>query len=364
MRFSLESFTVALLLLFNTPAFAHPRPITDIQLQSREQVEARDVTDLSDLWKRKGGGGGGKGGGSSSSSSSSSSAGKGGSGSGSRYALSSSEREMAAVGSSTSSGGRISKRLVFSSISSFRSFGSFGGFRGGGGSRSGGGSKPNSNKYSSAGKGSSSSNAGGQTKTGSGVTPNYGGGRYYGGGATTPYTSGARSPLGLVAIPLAFGAGALAFYPGFWPYGAYAYPYNHPYTFRNHSANATNGTTTKREEEFQLIEARQSDTGVNETKPVTCLCAMYEECGCDDSGNTTFLDSLIGDGSYSGLNLSLVNVADINGTSTIVLNGTLPNGTTASGGTDDAFSAGARTVIEMSGYWVMVALVGMTVYFV
>lgn len=360
MRFSLDSFIVTLLLLSNTPAFAHPQPITDIQLQSREQVEARDVTDLSDLWKRKGGGGG-KGGGSSSSSSSS--AGKGGSSSSSRYALSSSEREVAGFGSSTSSGGRISKRLVFSSFSSFRSFG---GFRGGGGSRSGGGSKPNSNKYSStsAGKGSSSSNVGGQTKTGSGVTPNYGGGRYYGGGATTPFTSGARSPLGLVAIPLAFGAGALAFYPGFWPYGAYAYPYNHPYTFRNYSANATNGTTTKREEQFQLIEARQSDTGVNETKPVTCLCAMYAECGCDDNGNTTFLDSLIGNGSYSGLNLSLVNVADINGTSTIVLNGTLPNGTTASGGTEDALSAGARTVIEASGCWVMVALVGMTVYFV
>ena len=109
MRFSLDSFIVALLLLFNTPAFAHPQPITDIQLQSREQAEARDVTDLSDLWKRKGGGGG-KGGGSSSSSSSSSSAGKGGSSSSSRYALSSSEREVAGIGSSTSSGGRISKR--------------------------------------------------------------------------------------------------------------------------------------------------------------------------------------------------------------------------------------------------------------
>jgi hypothetical protein len=78
---------------------------------------------------------------------------------------------------------------------------------------------------SSSGRGSSSSNTGGATKTGSGVTPNYGGGRYYGGGATSPYTSGARSPLGIVGIPLAFGA--LAFYPGIWLYGAYAYPYGH-----------------------------------------------------------------------------------------------------------------------------------------
>jgi hypothetical protein len=46
----------------------------------------------------------------------------------------------------------------------------------------------------------------------------------------------------------------------------------------------------------------------------------------------------------------------------IVLNGTLPNGTTAAGGTDDAFdSAAMRTIIEASGFWPMIALVGMTV---
>ncbi len=227
--------------------------------------------------------------------------------------------------------------------------------------------KPNSDTYSSsssAGKGSSSSNVGGSTKTGSGVTPNYGGGRYYGGGATTPYTAGARSPLGIAAVPLAFTA--LAFYPGIWLYGAYAYPYTHPYTFYNRTApaNSTNTTTTATRDLHFDIEVRQeNDTGANETKPVTCLCAMYAECGCDDNGNTTFLNSLIGDGTYSNLNLSLVNVADINGTSTIILNGTLPNGTTAPGGTENA-SGAARTVLEASGYWVMVALVGMTVLLV
>jgi len=192
------------------------------------------------------------------------------------------------------------------------------------------------------------------------VRPSFGGGRYYGGGATTPYTAGARSPLGILAVPLAFSA--LAFYPGIWLYGAYAYPYGHPYTFHNRTAtNHTNTTTTTRDLHFDIEIRQDSSTGVNETKPVTCLCAMYAECGCDDSGNTTFLDSLIGDGTYSNLNLSVVNVADINGTSTIVLNGTLPNGTTAAGGTEDA-SGAARVVFEASGYWLMVALVGMTVY--
>jgi len=246
-----------------------------------------------------------------------------------------------------------------------RKGGGGGGGKGGSGGSSGGKGGSSSSGSSSSGsspKGSSSSNTGGRTKTGSGVTPNYGGGRYYGGGATSPYQSGSRSPLGIAAVPLAFGAGALAFYPGIWLYGAYAYPYSHPYTFRNRTAhNTTNTTTTTTRDLHFDIEIRQ-DTGLIETKNVTCLCAMYEECGCDDNGNSTFLDSLIGDGSYSNLNLSLVNVADINGSSTIILNGTLPNGTTAAGGTDDAFdSAAMRTIIQASGFWPMIALVGMTV---
>jgi hypothetical protein len=55
-------------------------------------------------------------------------------------------------------------------------------------------------------------------------------------------------------------------------------------------------------------------------------------------------------------------VADINGTSTIILNGTLPNGTTTAGGTENA--NGAQRMLEASGYWVMIALVGCTVLLV
>lgn len=90
---------------------------------------------------------------------------------------------------------------------------------------------------------------------------------------------------------------------------------------------------------------------------------MYAVCGCDDNGNTTFLDTIIGDGTYSALNQTLVDVADINGTSTIVLNGTLPNGTTASGGTEDAYSAAIK-LGQLHGYWVMVAIVAATCYMI
>jgi hypothetical protein len=213
-------------------------------------------------------------------------------------------------------------------------------------------SNPKSNSKSnssSSGRGSSSSTTGGSTKTGSGPAPRFGGGRYYGGGATTPYAAGRTSPLGIAPVFLT--VGALSIFPGLWLYGAYSYPYHNPYTFRNHSRNATNSTTT-------ALHTRQTDlSGAEETKPVTCLCAQYAECGCDDSGNSTVLDELIGDGSYANLNKTLVTVADDKGVSTIVINGTLPNGTTASGGTDDANMAGMRMVAQSSGYWVMVALV-------
>ncbi|TVY55843.1 hypothetical protein LCER1_G002650 [Lachnellula cervina] len=337
MRFS-TALTALLALPASTIAAPQPHPIDNSELVEREykreaavlDTHARDINtgflaDVSDLWKRKGGGGGGgKGGGGSSSSGS----GKGGGSS----------------GSSSSSSGK-------------------------GGSSS-----------SSSGRGSSSSNAGGQTKTGSGVTPRYGG--YYGGGAKTPYSSGGRSPSGIsplllgAAVGGAVGVGiGLAAYPGHWPYGAYAYPYGSPYAFHNRTARRNSSATTTSSSASATatptnaarsitLETRQDDSeGLNQTKPVTCLCAQYAVCGCDDNNNATFLNSLIGDGTYANLNTTLVNVADINGTSTIVLNGTLPNGTTASGGTENA-SGAVSTMSNLAGYWVMVVLVGCTAFLI
>jgi len=101
--------------------------------------------------------------------------------------------------------------------------------------------------------------------------------------------------------------------------------------------------------------------GANETKPVVCMCAAREECGCEDeSGDTQVLDSLVGNGSYEALNKTLVNVAVVNGSSTILLNGTLANGTTVSGGQEDANKAGA--LVQKAGYAVLIAcLVGFLV---
>jgi hypothetical protein len=102
---------------------------------------------------------------------------------------------------------------------------------------------------------------------------------------------------------------------------------------------------------------------MNETKPVTCLCDATLVCGCDEPEDiNAYLAQLIGTGDYASLNKSLVNVANINGTSTIIINGSLPNGTTAPGGVDDA-AAGLRAG-SVAGYAVMAALVGLSVFMV
>lgn len=108
---------------------------------------------------------------------------------------------------------------------------------------------------------------------------------------------------------------------------------------------------------------------------MTCLCEQYNACGCDDANNSTFLDGIIGDGNLTSLNKSLVNVGNVNGTKTIVLNGTLPNDTIDATTTGDAAtgaeasaipgesSANKRFLLETSGFWLLGAIVAATVWF-
>lgn len=114
---------------------------------------------------------------------------------------------------------------------------------------------------------------------------------------------------------------------------------------------------------------------------MTCLCERYSACGCDDANNATFLDGIIGDGNLANLNKSLVNVGNVNGTKTIVLNGTLPNDTIADASTTtttesdattgaatnlpsrSAAAANKRFLLETSGFWLLGAIVAATVWF-
>lgn len=101
---------------------------------------------------------------------------------------------------------------------------------------------------------------------------------------------------------------------------------------------------------------------------MTCLCQEYNACGCDDNGNTTYLDSIIGDG--TNLDSSLVHIGPVNGTQTVVLNGTLPNGTdtTEDSSTSGSSSSGpsssafiSHRFLEISGIWAIGGIVAATV---
>jgi hypothetical protein len=215
--------------------------------------------------------------------------------------------------------------------------------RKGGGGGKGGGGKGGSTGGGSGGRPSSSysfspqSSLGGRTISGSGPKPAFG--NRYTGGAVVPYTAGGRSPTrGLLpfAFPLVIG---LAIFPGLWLYGSlYAYPYPIGYNY--------------------LFN------GQNRTSNVTCLCQRYQVCGCDPSDNSTFLRQQLANGVVNGppINSSTVRTVEYaNGSIFSYINGSLPNGTTAPGGTDPSnesqISAAMRLVMGYAGYSVMAATV-------
>lgn len=197
----------------------------------------------------------------------------------------------------------------------------------GGGSSSGSSSSGSSSSGSSGGGRSSGGTSGGRTVTGSGPTPAYGGGRFYGGGASVPYRSGDKSPSGLVPVALVAGIGVGA---TFWIAGSYMYHYPNPYRFYNQSS-------------------RQ-----NETKPIDCGCLPDLVCGCDENNDPQYLSDIVGNG--TNLNATLVSVATVEGVQRIIINGTLPEGTTAAGGSDNA-GAGMRVLLQSAGFWPVVAIV-------
>ncbi|KOC17207.1 conserved glycine-rich protein [Aspergillus flavus AF70] len=207
--------------------------------------------------------------------------------------------------------------------------------RGGGGGQGGGGSGGGSGGLGGSGGSSSrtgsSSNSGGSSRSGSGPQPAYGRGSYYAGGARSPYTSGALSPLGIA--PIILPATALAFFGGTWLYGAYAYPYNYHYQYVDQTSHH------------------------NASMPVVCLCEKYAECACDDNSERSYYESIFN--GTQPANSSVAKIVEVNGTETIYINGTLPNGTTVA---DSSAPSGARTGIQTSGYWPMVALVASTIW--
>lgn len=98
----------------------------------------------------------------------------------------------------------------------------------------------------------------------------------------------------------------------------------------------------------------------DESRDVICGCAQEAVCGCDDNNNTEYFASLIGNGDYNKLDKDVVNVAEVNGTMTILINGTLPDGTTAA----SAAGGSMRHMVEALGFWPAIAAVIATVFLV
>lgn len=158
-----------------------------------------------------------------------------------------------------------------------------------------------------------SSNAGGKSYGGSGTRPAFGGGVYYGGGARVPYTSGQTSPSGAHGMIIVPGVFTPVDPPAAEPDGQAYYCYNlGPWTYFNRT------------------------TEQNVTRPVTCVCRQYRECGCDDNGDQGYRDQVANNDTLA------LGVVTINNTQTLVLNGTLANGTTASTSLWDSLTPDAQ----------------------
>lgn len=126
-----------------------------------------------------------------------------------------------------------------------------------------------------------------------------------------------------------------------WLHNVYSYPYPNSYSFRNTSAGA-------------------NSTGIT-TLPVNCLCQENSQCGCDKPANNDTLDAIVGNGTIT--NKSLAQVADVNGTNTLLINGTLADGSsgTASGGMPSARLLGG---VQWGGWAIITAGVAYTVWFI
>ena len=129
-------------------------------------------------------------------------------------------------------------------------------------------------------------------------------------------------------MPILFPVDHLSFFPRPWLYDVYyAYPYPHPYEL--------------------------TEDGQDETFPVTCLCQEYSVCGCDDCSNNTlctYLNLVLSNNSSVD-----VRIADVDGTRTVYINGTLENGTTAAD--PSAQESLSVTKFHLGGYWIVCVLV-------
>ena len=70
----------------------------------------------------------------------------------------------------------------------------------------------------------------------------------------------------------------------------------------------------------------------------------------------------MGNGSTADENNTLIHIGNVNGTKTLIINGTLPNGTNGTDSTSTTSDATRQNMLEYSGFWLVGAIVGATVW--
>lgn len=140
---------------------------------------------------------------------------------------------------------------------------------------------------------------------------------------------------------LALSAASL-FFAGAWMYGSlYAYHFDRDINYLNRTSNR------------------------NESLPVLCLCQEYSVCGCDENHNQTYVDALVANATNANATNTTTDgsvrskIAEVNGTRTLLINGTLDNGTTADGGTEVVSGAMGQS----AGLLTLVIVVAVGVFF-
>lgn len=169
------------------------------------------------------------------------------------------------------------------------------------------------------------------------------------------YRSGQNSPSGIRPFRVPTAAGAAAIFPGTWGAGVYVYSYN-------------------------LDEDDLEETGLDgsflddldDPVPVRCLCEEFLECSCEEENDEDYLQFLIDDSDVEDLDEEIVAFNTVNGTMTLVINGTQPNGTESLGDSsdesddnlfdDDDLSAGIKqAAVQLSGWSFVAGMVALMV---
>jgi len=140
-----------------------------------------------------------------------------------------------------------------------------------------------------------------------------GGRSVYGGGGGTVFLAGAAAgaAAGLLAV---YTIEVASLWPGqWWGDKVSVYPFNSTYEWNFHNA-----TLDK-----------------NMTMPVACLCSISQSCTCQGTNDPAFIADVMKNGTWEALDHTLVSIGNLTVDKvtepTILLNGTVANGTQSSG---------------------------------